>query len=133
MVAPQKAVSPPNIRPASQNYQKLFVHRTPGGREVAADDRQSCLNFSSKSRLRRSFSSSSAACDQVYSGGALKPPSLVNPAAGAGDNGKRQSERPFNDRSKALTWGGWIGASVRAAPTVGPSGTSPSCPSGGGG
>src|SRR5262249_12734238 len=30
MVAPQKAVSPPNIRPASQNYQKLFVHRSRG-------------------------------------------------------------------------------------------------------
>src|SRR5215471_8840295 len=119
-------------RPSPAQNEKS-LSRTPGGREVAADDRQSCLNFSSKSRLRRSFSSSSAACDQVYSGGALKPPSLVNPAAGAGDNGNRQSERPFNDRSKALTWARSIGSSVPGATTVGPSVTSTSCSSSRGG
>jgi stage IV sporulation protein FB len=54
----------------------------------------------SRSRLRRSVSSSSAAADQAKSCGGLKPPSAEKVAVGAGHNDSTPSCWPFRHNSK---------------------------------
>src|SRR5262249_46615371 len=81
----------------------------------------------SSNRFKRAVHSSSAPADQAKSCGALKPPSVVNVAVGAGHKGSTPSDCPLTVASNAVTCARSPVSSVPGATIVGPSVISTSC------